>query len=49
MAKTAAERVKESELRKLARGLVRAWVWIHPDDRPRLRKYVTGLRKKRGL
>lgn len=42
--KTGAQRVKESEERKLGRGLIKAWEWVYPSDREKLRAFALGLR-----
>lgn len=47
MAKTPAQRVRESEARKREQGLVKGWAWIYPDDREALRKCAARLRTKR--
>lgn len=46
-AKTGAQRVKETEARKRAAGLVRVCVWLHPDDAPKLREAAAKLAKRR--
>ena len=46
-AKTGAQRVKETEARKRAAGLVRVCVWLHPDDAAALREHAAKLAKRR--
>lgn len=47
IAKTGAQRVKETEARKRAAGLVRVCVWLHPDDAAALREHAAKLAKRR--
>ena len=45
--KTAAERKAAERDRYRSAGLVKVEVWIHPDDRERLSRYVGRLAKER--
>ena len=47
IAKTAAQRVKETEARKRAAGLVRVCVWAHPEDAPAIRAAAAKAAKQR--
>ncbi len=47
IAKTAAQRVKESDARKRAAGLVRVCVWAHPDDAEAIRKAAEKINARR--
>lgn len=47
MAKTNAQRVRESESRKKAGGMVKAWVWCFPEDREAIRQYAIRKYQKR--
>ena len=47
--KTLSERVRDSEQRKRDKGLRKASIWCHPDDRDQIRNYAAKLTKKRGL
>jgi len=42
--KTGAQRVKESEERKYESGLRKAWEWVYPQSREKLRAYALKLR-----
>ena len=50
VAKPGAQRVHDSEARKKAKGLSKAWEWGYwkqfPKDREKLRKYAERLRKR---
>jgi len=46
-AKTTAQRQAAYKLRQLEAGYKLVWVWVHPDDNERLKKYAQRLREKR--
>lgn len=46
--KSDAERKRDERQRMRAKGLVLVQVWVHPENRERLRKYVARLNKQRG-
>lgn len=46
-AKTAAERKADERERMRAQGFVLRQVWVHPEDWPRVKKYLAQVRKRR--
>lgn len=46
-AKTPAQRQAELKARRIAAGLVRVCVWLHPDDAAALREHAAKLAKRR--
>ncbi len=46
-AKTGAERQKAHSLAQKKKGLVKAWVWVYPDDRKDVRRYARELLLRR--
>lgn len=47
-AKSAAQRKAEERQRQRDAGLVVVQVWVHPDDRLKLARYIKRLNQRRG-